>query len=172
MLVWTFVFHSILELSQFLHKSFLFLLFAQQHIFFSVQLISQFVTSLCSVLPNDSFFDDSLILAFDHILPWYCHRHFAFQHHLQLFDLVHVLSEQSILRILVYFRLILYKFSPTRVSKSAQSLIIVVVCRRKCSNHDSFCVTSERILKQTGQFWITIRYVMYFSVDQSRNDVT
>ena len=69
-------------------------------------------------------------------------RCFAFKHEFESIDLVHVLPEKGIFRILVYLRFVLDEFGTTCITKSAKSLVIVVVSRRNCSYHDCLSVTT------------------------------
>ena len=62
---------------------------------------------------------------------------------LQALDLVFVLFEKCILRVLIHFRFILNLLGSIRVPKSGQSLLIIVVGRGKCRNHDCLGVTAK-----------------------------
>ena len=96
---------------------------------------------------------------------------FALEHHLELFDLVHVLPEQGVLGVLIDFGFILYELGPAGVSQGAQRLIVVVVGWRNGRNHDSFGIASQRILEQPGQLGIPVGDVMGLAIDQSRDHV-
>lgn len=77
------------------------------------------------------------------------HNHGALivsQHRLQLFDFVSILLQQGVLRVFVDDWLVLDKFGSAGIPKCRQCLVVVVVCWRYISNHDSLGVSSEAVL--------------------------
>ena len=100
------------------------------------------------------------------------HWHLSLKHHLQLFYLLCILTKESILGIFIYLWFILNELRSACITQSAQSFIIVIVSWRSSSDHNSFGISSKRILQQTGKLWISIRNMMSFSIDQSRNNIS
>lgn len=161
----------LLKIQQLLLQSFLLFLLTSQLVLLAFQFSFKLSTafSLLTVPINNSFHD----LSCGSLLSTRrnSHRHngsFALQHHLQGLDFFHILSEESILRVFVDLRLILNEFSSACISKSAESLVVVVIGWRAGSNHDSLRVSSQRILEQSRQFRISVRNMVCFAVDQSR----
>lgn len=72
-------------------------------------------------------------------------RELALNDHLQAYNLLLILPEESILGVLVHNWPVLDELGPARVSQRAQRLFIVVVGRRNCRDHYRFRVSSQRI---------------------------
>ena len=72
------------------------------------------------------------------------------KHGFQFLDFTLILLQQSIFWILIDFRLVLNCFCSWSISEGRQSFFVVVVGWRNCSDHDSFCVTTERVLQQAS----------------------
>ena len=75
------------------------------------------------------------------------HRDLAPQHRLQLADLVLVLPQQRVLRVLVDLRFVADVLRAVRVPQRAQRLIVAVICRREAGDHQRLRVAAERILQ-------------------------
>jgi len=93
------------------------------------------------------------------------------QHLLETPNLVEVLSNERVFRILVDSRPVLDAFGAVGVAQRAQRFVIVVVGRRQAGDHQRLGVAAERVLQKPGEFRVAIRNVRRASVDQRRYDV-
>jgi len=83
-----------------------------------------------------------------------------------------VLFQKRVFWILVNHWLVFNSFCSSGISECRKSFFVVVICRRAGGNHDSLCVSSKRILKQTCEFRISIWDMLRFSINQRRNNIT
>lgn len=90
----------------------------------------------------------------------------------QLLDLLLILSEQSILGVLIDTGPVLDALCPVGIAQRAQALLIVVVCRGETGDHQCACVSSQRVLQQPGQLGVPVGDVFGASVHQGRYDVS
>ena len=90
---------------------------------------------------------------------------------LQLGDLVLVLTQESILGVLVDTRLILDVLSAGRIAKRVHRLVKVVVSWSDIGNHDCFGVATEGVLEQSGQLTVTVWDVGGLGIGEGRDNM-
>lgn len=73
-----------------------------------------------------------------------------------MFYLLHVLPQQNVFGVLVFDWSVLYELGPTRINESTQSFLVVCRVCSDGTDHNCFGVSSQRILKNSGQFWVPI----------------
>lgn len=95
----------------------------------------------------------------------------AWDEGLQVLDLLLILSEQSILGVLVDAGPVLDALGPVGVAQSAQGFLIVVVSRGETGDHQCTRVSSQRVLQQPGELGVPVGDVLGASVHQSGDDV-
>lgn len=89
----------------------------------------------------------------------------------QLLDFFLILTEQSVLRVLVDARPVLNALGPVCVAQRAQALLVVVVCRGETGDHQGARVPSQRVLQQPGQLGVSVGDVFGASIYQGGDDV-
>lgn len=77
---------------------------------------------------------------------------FLHQQGLKMFYLLHVLPQQNVFGVLVFDWSVLYELGPTRINESTQSFLVVCRVCSDGTDHNCFGVSSQRILKNSGQF--------------------
>ena len=83
----------------------------------------------------------------------------------QLLDFLLIFLKKSIFGVLVDTRLVLDGFGSISVVQGTQGLLVVVISRRESSYHYGFCVTTERVLEETGQLGVTIGHMLGVPID-------
>jgi hypothetical protein len=80
-------------------------------------------------------------------------------------------TDHGILGIFIDSRLILDVFGTRSITKGRQGFLHIIVSRTDVGNHNGFCVTSERILKESSELGITIGHKSALRVGQATNNV-
>jgi len=71
-------------------------------------------------------------------------------------DLIVKLSDHGIFGVFIDFWFILNSFCSVSISKRTDSFVCIIVGWAQVSNHDSFCITTKRILQDSSKFWIPV----------------
>ena len=115
---------------------------------------------LLFVLDSHDLLDLDDLLAQDTVLLHDLRRVHALLDHqellTQLLDLVLVLTQEGVLRVLIDTGLVQNVLGAGSVTEGVHSLVIVVVCRAHVGNHNCFRVTTKGVLEETGKLRVTI----------------
>jgi len=96
---------------------------------------------------------------------------FLNKQHFQLLNFLNILSQKYIFRILVKNWSILNESGSTCIYQSTQCLFIICWILWYCGNHHCFGISTQRVLKDSGQLWITIRYVIFLILSIIRKTI-
>lgn len=91
---------------------------------------------------------------------------------LQFSNLILILSQQRILRILINLWLVFDVFGPISISQRIHRLIIVVIGRTNIGDHERLRVTSKGILQQPRKLRVSVRYVRVLRISEGRDNMT
>jgi hypothetical protein len=91
---------------------------------------------------------------------------------LQLFNFLLVLLEKGVFGVFVDAGLVLDRFGACGVAKGREGLFIVEVRGGDRCYHDCLGVASQGVLQETGQFRVSVRDVLGFTVYQGAYHVT
>lgn len=107
-----------------------------------------------------------------HDIAVHLRGHLPLQHHLQILDFVSVFPQKGIFGVLVDDWLVFNEFCTAGVSEGTEGFLVVVAGWGDCCDHDCFRVAAQGVLKQSGQFGISVGNVMGLPIYQCRYHIT
>ena len=81
------------------------------------------------------------------------------------------LSDHGIFWIFIDSGLVLDLLGSASISQRGERFVNIIVSRANRSNHDGLCITSERVLKDTGELGVTVGDVGALGVCQTADGV-
>lgn len=89
-----------------------------------------------------------------------------------MLDLIFILLEEGVLRVLVNTRFIFDSFGAGSVPESTDRLFVIIVGGGARGDHHCFGVATKRVLEETCQLRCTIRDVLGFTIDKTRYHIS